>query len=264
MSVLRDDRAAPAVVHANGNKIDVLTDAIGAIEQAGRRGEGDIAIAHEQVIVFDGSRPVRRETKFKTGTDRAAPTRFTRAGGEEHSRGNGECVVLVFGYGRAALYVKQHIVPSVADLTSEQPKRIDLGTVTDRREEQAEIVASEISPVALRFQTEHPRGCLPAIADLTTSRAAGCVMTTFPERSNRNACGRCSEIPALAARSPTAVGADGEAAPIINRGDHRKRRLGVRTRREVGSGSGSQAQRNETNRTKQKLLHRIFSGGLSL
>src|SRR4030081_2460841 len=255
-SVTGDARAAKTVVDANSAHIPVLTDAIRAIEQAGRRGEGDIAIAHEQVIVFDADRPVRCETKLKTGTDCATPTRFTRAGGEQHSRGNGEYVVLVFGYRRAALYVKQHIVPGVADLTSEQPERIDSRTVTVRREEQADIVASEISPVALRFQTEHPRTGLPAIADLTTSRAAGCVMATFPERRNRNACGRCYEIPALAARSPTAIGADVEAAPIVNGGHHRGRRLGVRTSGQIGGRcGGSHAKGNKTNCSKQKLLH---------
>src|SRR3979409_1945796 len=270
-SVPRDGGATPveAVIDARSDHIDVLTDAIRAIEQAGRRGEGDIAIAHEQVIVFDADRPVRCETKLKTGTDRATPTRFTRAGREEHSRGNSEYVVLVFGYGRAALYVKQHIVPGVANLTSEQPKRIDARTVTVRRKKQADIVASEISPVALRFQTEHPRGCLPAIADLTTSRAAGCVMATFPERRNRNACGRCYEIPAFAARSPAAIGADVEAAPIVKGGHHRWRRLGVRTSGQIGGRCGGiHAKGNKTNCSKQKLLHcclsiSVASGGLS-
>src|SRR6266436_3584169 len=57
-SVLRDDRAAELVVHADGDEIDVLTDAIGTEERASRRGEAVGAILHEQVIVLDRGRPV--------------------------------------------------------------------------------------------------------------------------------------------------------------------------------------------------------------
>ena len=37
----------------------------------------------------------------------------------------------------------------------------------------------EISPVALRFQAEHPLRSLPAIADLTADGAAGCIVAAF-------------------------------------------------------------------------------------
>src|SRR5882724_5178370 len=81
-SVFRDHRAAPAIVDAGGDHIDVLTDAVGARIQADRGGkngrEADVAGAHEQMIVFNSSRPVRRESIFKTGPNRAAPAGFTR------------------------------------------------------------------------------------------------------------------------------------------------------------------------------------------
>src|SRR4051812_40710771 len=63
-SILRDHRAAELVVHADGDEIDVLTDAIGTDEGAGRRGEAQGAILHEHVIVFHRGRPVRSEAVF--------------------------------------------------------------------------------------------------------------------------------------------------------------------------------------------------------
>jgi hypothetical protein len=39
--------------------------------------------------------------------------------------------------------------------------------------------AAEIGPVALTLDAPHPTACLPAIADLTTDRAAICVIATF-------------------------------------------------------------------------------------
>src|SRR5881396_4157664 len=79
-------------------------------------------------------------------------------------------------------------------------------------------------------------------------------MTTI--RNHENA-GRGDGVPALAARSPAAIGADVEAAPVINRSEHRGRRRPVRTGGEVGGrGRSSQAQCDKTNRTQQKLFHR--------
>jgi len=73
-------------------------------------------------------------------------------------------------------------------------------------------------------------GLARAAADLAAGDAAGCIVATFSADNQR----RRNRIPALAARSPTAVGADVETGPIIDCGDHRGR-LGVRTRRQVGS-----------------------------
>ena len=107
------------------------------------------------------------------------------------------------------------------------------------------MAAPEVRPVALAFKAEHPGAGLPAIADLTTDGAAGCVMATLggDERA-----GRRDEVPALVARTPAAIGADVEAAPVVHDGDRRRRRLGVRTRREVSRRRGRR-ECNESNRT---------------
>ncbi|GCC49506.1 hypothetical protein chiPu_0033853, partial [Chiloscyllium punctatum] len=57
----------------------------------------------------------------------------------------------------------------------------------------------------------------------------------------------------IVARAPAAVGADVEATPVIDRSNYR-RRLGVGACREVGRRSG-RCERNQGNRTEQKLLH---------
>src|SRR5688500_12046734 len=80
-SILRDHRATPAIVDADGDEIDVLTDAL-VERHAGRADGSDSAVAHkgmgtilhEHVIVFDAGRPVRRETIFEAHTDHATPT----------------------------------------------------------------------------------------------------------------------------------------------------------------------------------------------
>src|SRR5436190_941315 len=68
-SVFCDDRAAPAIVDADGDEIDVLADAIVAEHRAVHTEhavveEGDGTILHEQMIVFDPGRPVRGEGVF--------------------------------------------------------------------------------------------------------------------------------------------------------------------------------------------------------
>src|SRR5262249_60760053 len=88
-------------------------------------------------------------------------------------------LVLVVSDGRTALRVEQHVVEGIADLTREQPERIDLGAIAIRREHVTDIVASEIGPVALRFHAGHHGAHLPAIADLSTERAARSVMATL-------------------------------------------------------------------------------------
>src|SRR5438552_7306030 len=77
-SVFRDDRATPAIVDADGDEIDVLTDADVIEHRAGYTGdavveEGVGAVPHEQMIVFDRGRPVRGEAVFEADADRAAP-----------------------------------------------------------------------------------------------------------------------------------------------------------------------------------------------
>src|SRR5262245_57959038 len=75
-SVLRDQRAAPAIVQADEAHVDVLTDAVAAERQAAWGREAKRAIAEEDVVVFDAHRPVRRKADFQAGADRATPTAF--------------------------------------------------------------------------------------------------------------------------------------------------------------------------------------------
>src|SRR5882757_9004454 len=89
-SVLRDHRATPAVVDADGDEIDVLTDAIGAEEEAARRGEGVGLVLHEQMIVFERSRPVRGEAVFEADADRATPAGVVASRGGESATRVGE------------------------------------------------------------------------------------------------------------------------------------------------------------------------------
>src|SRR5882724_6504088 len=133
-SVFRDHRATPAVVDSRGDHIDVLTDAVDSRINADRGGkngrEADVASAHEQMIVFNGSRPVRRKSIFKTGPDRAAPAGFT--GAIKHRAADGQTLVLVVGDGGAALHIPKNVVPGIADLAREQAQRVDFGSVNKR------------------------------------------------------------------------------------------------------------------------------------
>src|ERR1019366_10221493 len=56
-SVLGDDRAAPAVVHAHGGEIGALADAVGAGgKTGGERVEGHGVLAEEEMVVLDRHR----------------------------------------------------------------------------------------------------------------------------------------------------------------------------------------------------------------
>src|SRR6185312_8362868 len=72
-SVSRNHRAPEGVVEANGAHVHVLVDVVDAAQAAANKIEGDVAAAHEQVIVFEGNRPARCEADFKTGANRATP-----------------------------------------------------------------------------------------------------------------------------------------------------------------------------------------------
>src|ERR1700692_4946772 len=130
------------------------------------------------MIVLDTDRPVLSKAKFQARPDRATPTRFVRRG-QQRASGPGDRVILVAGDGGTPLYVKQDVVPCVADLTGDQAKCIDPRTVEVGRKEKADIAAAEIGPVALAFDAPHPIGRLPAIADLTTGGGDGCAMAGF-------------------------------------------------------------------------------------
>src|SRR5258708_10455059 len=125
-----------------------------------------------------------------------------------------------------ALKVEQGIVPSPAHLASEQSERVNPRAVLEKRVKLADIRAAKIGPVALAFNTPHPSAGLPAVTDLSAGDTASCIMTAFPKGRNWSET-IVSKIPALVARSPAAVGADVEAAPVIDRSDHRGRRRPV-------------------------------------
>src|SRR5258707_15813165 len=105
------------------------------------------------------------------------------------------------------------------------------------------------------YRQEHRGAAPPAMAELPTGGPAGRIMATIRKEENT---GPRGGVPALAARSPAAIGADVEAAPVVNRSDHRGRRCPVRAGGEVGGrGRSPHAQCNGANRTPQKLFHPI-------
>src|SRR5207245_63514 len=149
---------------------------------------------------FDAGRPVGGEAIFQADADHATPTRVIDAVGELDTGAGREHTVAIGGHGGAALDVEQDVVHGVADLTGEQSEGIDASVVGERRSKRDHIAAVEVSPVALRFHAEHPRSCLPAVADLTTDGAAGCVMATLRESD-----AEAGLVPTVAARSPAAI-----------------------------------------------------------
>ena len=125
-SVLRYNRTTPTVVHAHRDQIDVLTHVVGPHQSACGPNERDNtgrvkshgSIAHEQVIVFDAERPVRRKAKLKSGTDRSTPPAFGRSGTYVPADG-ADSFVNIARYSGAALDVEQDVVPSITDLSGE-------------------------------------------------------------------------------------------------------------------------------------------------
>ena len=87
-SILRDHRSTEPIVHADRDQIGVLMDSVGTHQSAcganrrdnTGRGKPNGSVAHEQVIVFDAERPIRRKAKLKSGTDRSTPPAFGRSG----------------------------------------------------------------------------------------------------------------------------------------------------------------------------------------
>src|ERR1700676_2619939 len=223
------------VIDARSDHIDVLTDRVGAEYAAGRdasqnacRCRGDGTVTHEKVIVLDPNRPIRCESVFEARSDGTTPARFIRRI-EQRACGGHRTSVFVVGHGRAALHIPKDIVPSIADLAGEQAERVDLGIVSPSGNKNANIRSPQISPVALRFQTEHPTGALPTGSNLTANHSAGRIVTTFSDGGEST---EARDIPAFVAPGAAAVGADVEATPIVDR-NHRGWRLGVRTRGKI-------------------------------
>jgi len=81
-SVPRDERSAEAVVDARGDHVDILTDALAVIEHRAECrviDHRDVAIAHEQMILFERERPVSRERIFAACSDHATPAGLAAA-----------------------------------------------------------------------------------------------------------------------------------------------------------------------------------------
>src|SRR5207253_5658063 len=114
-SVLRDDRAAEAVVHPDRSHFHALTDIVASRDGNGRCRERNVAVAHEQMVVFNRNRPVRCKAEFNSRSYSATPTGIARL--IIHDTGCGEVgAVFVVGDGSAALHIPENVVPGVADL----------------------------------------------------------------------------------------------------------------------------------------------------
>src|SRR4051794_12850977 len=188
-SVFRDNRAAPAIIDVHGHHVDVLPDRVVTRERAAHAGEGHIVVAHEQVIVFDAGRPVRRERKVDAGSDCGTPTGFVRAIKNEAARGDNS-VVMIAGDSGAAFDIPKNVVPGIADVACNQPERINLAAVggTDVGSKHAGVRALQVRPIALPFDAEDPTGGLPTISNLTADHPSARIVTAFTKcRSSQNA-----------------------------------------------------------------------------
>src|SRR6202012_3139041 len=203
--------------------------------------------------VFEAERPARSEGVFDADTNRRAPAGFacTIEAGVHQKRTNRG--VFVVGNRSTALHVEQGAVPGIADLAGEQAERVNLALVLIANKSwvsgQADVAAAEIGPVALRFQTEHHRRHLPAIADLSTEGAAGCMMAAFLAEAIRT--------PVKAAGSTPAVDTDVETAPVIGGLHNRWRlRVGRRARGKIRSDRRcSDANRDRCRRENGEFVH---------
>src|SRR5665647_2577565 len=108
--------------------------------------KGDIAGAHEHVIVFNSERPVRGEAVFEADADHATPAGF-RGTVESDTGQIIDAGILVVSDGGTALHVQQHVVPSVTNLTGEQAEGVDFRVVAHVEIQQADVVALEIRPI---------------------------------------------------------------------------------------------------------------------
>ena len=92
-----------------------------------------IGIAHEQVVVFNTERPVRRKAILKSNTHDAAPAgRACR--GQFNAGKRVEDAEAVACHRRAALYVKQRCIPGVADLAGKEADGIGLGASGEQQD----------------------------------------------------------------------------------------------------------------------------------
>src|SRR5690348_14240779 len=111
---------AEAVIDPQGDHVHVLAD---PVERTCHDGIDDrervVRVTHEQVIVFDAGRPIRREAVFKSGAYGAAPAGRTDRCDADASKRR-EDIKAIARYGCAALQIQQRRVPGVTDLTGEK------------------------------------------------------------------------------------------------------------------------------------------------
>src|SRR4051812_38184643 len=72
-SITSDDWAAELVVQTDCDHVHVLADRIYRCSATGRARERVVGTAHEETVVFDTGRPIRREAIFETNADGGAP-----------------------------------------------------------------------------------------------------------------------------------------------------------------------------------------------
>jgi hypothetical protein len=120
----RPSISAEFEVEASEKDVDILADAIGAIECTGEVNEGDVMAAHEHVIVFKAERQIRRDPVFETNADRRTPAGFLGRIGYQAGRNIKDPIAIV-GDGGTALYIKERIVPGVANLPREQAESVN-------------------------------------------------------------------------------------------------------------------------------------------
>src|SRR5450631_3962590 len=185
-----------------------------------------VAIAHPpEIVVFYADRPIRCEAVFKACSDRPTPTcPFCLS--QANARYRIKKIPPLVGDGCAALHVPESVVPGITDLTREKTQCIGFGGPSISREKQASVRVSEIGPVPLRLQSEYPICGLPTITNLAASDATACIAATFSV-NDTPAVDR-GDVEAPIATTIASVGADVEAAPIIDGGNHRRRCFGVR------------------------------------
>ena len=87
------------------------------------------------------------------------------------------------------------------------------------------MFAGEIGPARLPFDAKHPRAGLKIETDLTAGQCAAHVVRALVERSERRV------NPMLAAPAAAGMGADIEAAPVVEKD---RRRVDGRSHRQVG------------------------------
>ena len=163
--------------------------------------------------------------------------------------------IAVRGHSSTALDVEQDVVDGITDLTGEQAERVDLRVVDGSRGTPGSCCCPRSRPSCPGFEAEHAT-CQPASDSRPGHRPCRRSRHGEPSAPTTNGDNR---IPGVAARTPTAVRTDVETGPVIHSSDHRGR-LGVRTRSEIRSNSRrSRAERDQTGRNKQNLLHSFYS-----